>query len=461
MTRYQRRTILLAILLVSFAAKITLWGYVIATDPKRFWTPDSPSYHNTALAWLHTGTFARSLEDSVPQSHRSPGFPFLIATVYSIWGQRPEFVSFVLILLSLGTLCVVYRTALKLFSGLTALLAVLLLALDLTSFAYSMMFLTETLFTLLITVAALTGVHFLEGRGKIRWVGLTGFLLALATFVRPISYYFIIILAVLLVIWLFFHRRSYRIVLVQLLGLLLPFVLLVGAWQIRNFVYLKSLQFSSISGANMYYYRAAAVIALRDNISLSEARQKLAKQFLDYQTAHPETKNWTEGQVSDYLTHQGINIVMHHPILLIQTQVYGIIPMMLSGGEGKLLHLLDVPLGITRDSDIFDALSRFEFSILSRRFVSGVALGAFLLALFYLALLYFGILWWSWRTFTERQIRAVDIFLWGIVSYFIIISAGPEAYSRFRVPIMPILVIYAAQGWSTLFTFLRVKIYGP
>lgn len=459
MIRYQQRTVLMAILLVSFAAKITLWGYVTTTDSKRFWTPDSPSYHNTALAWLHSGTFARSPEDPVPQSHRSPGFPFLIATVYSMWGHRPEFVSFVLILLSMATICIVYRMAVKLFGGLTALLAVLLLALDLTSFAYSMMFLTETLFTLLITVTALTGVHFLESHGKIRWVELTGLLLALATFVRPISYYFIIILAVLLVIWLLFHRRSYRIVLVQMLGLLLPFILLVGGWQIRNFVYLKSLQFSSISGANMYYYRAAAVIALRDNISLSDARQKLANQFLDYQTSHPETKNWTEGQISGYLAHQGINIVMHHPILLIRTQVYGIIPMMLSGGEGKLLHLLDVPLGITRDSDIFNALSHFEFSILSRRFISGFALSFFLVTLFYLTLLYFGILAWSWRTFTDHQIRAVDIFLWGFVLYFIVISAGPEAYSRFRIPIMPILVIYAAQGLTDLFTRIREKFY--
>jgi hypothetical protein len=36
-----------------------------------------------------------------------------------------------------------------------------------------------------------------------------------------------------------------------------------------------------------------------------------------------------------------------------------------------------------------------------------------------------------------------------LLAYFIAISAGPEAASRFRVPLAPLLALLSAAGWQS------------
>src|SRR5262249_25198868 len=40
-------------------------------------------------------------------------------------------------------------------------------------------------------------------------------------------------------------------------------------------------------------------------------------------------------------------------------------------------------------------------------------------------------------------------------AYVLIVSAAPAAYARFRAPVMPILALYAALGFTTLFVRTR------
>ena len=72
----------------------------------------------------------------------------------------------------------------------------------------------------------------------------------------------------------------------------------------------------------------------------------------------------------------------------------------------------------------------------------------------YLLIVYAGLAAAMWRVM-RRKPSLPDImphlFLWTIILYFFAISAGPEAYSRFRIPVMPLLCVYAAYGFSTLF----------
>jgi hypothetical protein len=44
--------------------------------------------------------------------------------------------------------------------------------------------------------------------------------------------------------------------------------------------------------------------------------------------------------------------------------------------------------------------------------------------------------------------RRILILLAALTAYFVILSAGPTAYSRFRVPVMPLLAIGAGRGWQ-------------
>ena len=68
----------------------------------------------------------------------------------------------------------------------------------------------------------------------------------------------------------------------------------------------------------------------------------------------------------------------------------------------------------------------------------------------YLVMIYLGIVYWIYSSFNSNNINSADFFLWGILIYFLFISSGPEAYFRFRMPIMPILSIYSALGWEII-----------
>jgi hypothetical protein len=42
-----------------------------------------------------------------------------------------------------------------------------------------------------------------------------------------------------------------------------------------------------------------------------------------------------------------------------------------------------------------------------------------------------------------------------MIFYFIIISAGGETYSRFRVPVVPYFAVLAGVGYAWVFNYLR------
>jgi hypothetical protein len=40
----------------------------------------------------------------------------------------------------------------------------------------------------------------------------------------------------------------------------------------------------------------------------------------------------------------------------------------------------------------------------------------------------------------------VHLYLGGVLFYLLVASAGPEAYARFRAPLMPLFIVYASFG---------------
>ena len=79
-----------------------------------------------------------------------------------------------------------------------------------------------------------------------------------------------------------------------------------------------------------------------------------------------------------------------------------------------------------------------------------------LLVAFYAVCLYGMVL-----TARQRRDLLAHGFVVGIALYILLASAGPEAFGgrgeRFRAPIMPILILYAARGAHALYASARHK----
>ncbi len=437
---------LLLVLIASFGLKALVAWWAVSADPTPFVAGDSASYIGPAEALLTHGVYADSPQHpQSPATLRTPGYPLFIAAVYGLAGHHPIAVVVAQIVLSLGTLVLVYGLAAQLWNRRVGHAAAFLLALDLASFVYSLWLLTETLFTFLLTAALVCGVRFRRSAPRLRWGALSGVAFAASVLVRPIAYYLVGPLALWMVLVCVRQRAGLRKTAAAALAFVVPFVLLVGGWQLRNELRTGVPVLSQVAGINMLFFRGAAVLALRDGISFEEARRRLG--YKRYTEVHPKAAGLSPEELSQRWQRQGLALVKAHPVLFARTHLRPLGAILLSTPEHSLMAMLGLPIPAT--GPLGDLL-RLDPSEYVDRWVMGRTLSwsAFLILLGYLLLLFFGAVRAGYRLWQQRSLSLEHGFLGLVFLYLLLISAGPEAYSRFRVPLTPILCVYAAAGLS-------------
>jgi 4-amino-4-deoxy-L-arabinose transferase-like glycosyltransferase len=428
------------IMLLSLLFKVGIGIAALAVDGEGITDSDSISYHEPARALLHLGRFASSPDwPEIAETYRTPGYPLFLAAVYALFGEGYPQVIPVQIGISLGTMLLIYWIGRTLWSANVALLAVLIFAFDVASFTYTLKVMSETLFTFLLMGMVACALVLLRSPQRGRWAVLVGLLLTAVTLVRPITYYLLIpLLLILLGIGLWQKWKGREIGLV-LAGVALPFLLVIGGWQVRNYALTGNAQYSSVEGGNLLFHRGAAVFALQEDVNLAEARSQIWEKSDPESIPMPDSEyyKWT-AETDARWRQEAIRLITANPLLFVRSQIPGAVRLLAAPGEGKLLRMVGVPVGRVRT--VSDYLTRFTFP---------AAVIASVLALTYLAFVYTGLLAWLWRSLRARRIAPEDLLIWGIVFYFLVISAG-QGDSRFRVPIMPILILYGSWGWYQL-----------
>ena len=395
---------------------------------------------------------------------RTPGYPLFLALTFALQGSDDPTRSVRWqLLLSVAVLALVYWLGQRLWDARTGLLAATLLAFDLPSLAYALFVMSETQFTLLLLLTLIVLLQqFVPGQPP-RWgIALSaGCLLALTTFTRPISYYLILPLA-LLVVWFGWRARwNGRALLGFLTLLVLPSLLLIGGWQLRNYRLTGDSAFSTVTASSLFLYRGAGILALRDQIPLEAAQEQLRTELVGLTS---------EQARNAYMSQRGLALVRQYPWLALRTQVNGALTMLLGLGDGWLMALLYAdPTASSLGWGLLRAPGSADFAAWSQARPLGVL--AFGLAALQLLATYLGIACWlclTLRDWLTRRSASYDSFsydsasyhpgnqwslywpahllLWMTIAYLVAISAGPEANSRFRIPFMPLLTLYGAAG---------------
>lgn len=444
-----------AVLLASFLLKLVVGGSVLASgDPERFVQRDSVSYLRTARALLEHGVFASSPESpEVPETFRTPGYPLFVAAALALSGGRVEGVVLAGILTSLLSVAGVFYLAAERFGRRAGLVAALLLLTDVVSFAYSLQVMSETLFTALVLASVVCAYRFRKSP-RLGWVLGCGVCLAASVQVRPLSYYLVAPIAVWVAVVAFRSRHglrsqhSLRRAAVAVGVVILPWVVLVGGWHWRNQALTGESLFSRVAGTNLLFYRAAAVVALRDGIGLEEARHRLGRDR--YEEVHPETAGASPERLAVLWEEEGKAILWAHPYLFLQVQLRSLPHFLIGLGHHTLFQLLGIP--VPEEGPLGDLL-RLDGRTYLDRWVFGRTGSwlAFVAEQAHLLVLYAGVLlWgiWSWR---QRRLDADDVAAWLVLGYLVAVTAGPEAYARFRVPLVPLLAVYSAAGFVAAF----------
>lgn len=233
--------------------------------------PDSLTYVYPAQTLLQYGQMWEAVSVA-PMLLRTPGYPFFLALIQALAGNLTWTVAIVQNLLSLLLLIPVYLIARQLATQNAARWAAGFCAVSVLYFTLSFAVLTETLCVFLLAWSVYFIIRFFSyPRG--RDLAAAAVLLAAAVYVRPAAYYWMFASAVILAC--FSAGKLIRFPVRKiLLFFVVPLVLCIAPWQIRNAVQTGFGGFTSVGAYNLYMWNED-YLAHKGNVSVTQAHEAL------------------------------------------------------------------------------------------------------------------------------------------------------------------------------------------
>ena len=365
------------------------------------------------------------------------GYPLFLAIVYAVGGSAPGTVALVQLLLT-GVLGLLLYLELRRPLGNTpALVAGLIVVADPLTILWSMTILTEALFAVLLGIAALFLVRWAKSGGSQTAV-LAGVFLGLACLVKPYALLLVAVWAVAMVLrGAYAIRPQLREIVRRLLPagmFLLPILLLVAPWIVRNALLWNCPSLSSVDKVTMRDYVAAKVLQEIEHGSLEQAQAEL-------QARDPG--------VCPRGNAEYVGLLLAHPQVYAKLHAAGTIPVLLGTGFDLWLEFLGIDYALP---DLWRPFMDGGFgaaaSVLAREFIrfpAGLSLMAALI-LWQLLLYAVAILGISAYPAARNPGIRWSIVVITISVLILVLTPGQGGHERFRVPVQPLLAMLAAFG---------------
>lgn len=349
--------------------------------------------------------------DGSPETRRTPGYPLFLASLLRI-GLGVRTVVWVQHMLAVATAAAVFALTRRMTGNVRpASFAAILVAIDLPTIAHANETLTETLFTSILLAVFALSWRIGEGKGN----GLAaGLLLGFSAVVRPISVAFFVPLA----LYFAWAGRRRVIPLFVASALLLP-----SLWAVRNYRATGVATLSSISGDSWLFYKAAGALAIGQPGPFEPNRKRIAQELERLAAARiePGAPHARQASVRARL---GREIVLARPLASAKLVARGTAMTMLGGGADALVTVSGISRGTAERVLLLYTGAMLLLSMI------GVAV-------------------------LLRDHRKVGVLVLITLIYFVLVPAGAESYSRFRVPVVPMYAIASAAGAEFLMTWIR------
>ena len=400
---------------LGLAAALRLGVFLVAVShPQRFYSLDDRDYIGLATH-LHAGYLTGSGFWFDAGLRRPPVYPLVIRGVYDVFGRHYAPVIVLQLAIGIATVGLVYWLARLFLTTRAALVAALLLAIDPASIVFTNQLLTETLFAFLLTLAT-TLIVLARRRGEPWLIAAAGLVLGLAVLTRPVAQYLPLVLVPLLLLLPAGGRRRTSLVLSA--ALVFGFAIPVGGWLIRNHARTSVATISTIDGYDMLHYRAVGAL-VESGMTPSDARG-----LTDKELAPLVHGGDNAAEVSRIQLRLGLRIVRAHPVDAAKSWARGIGKLLVGPARSETSILLTGRQ--SSHASWFRALV-FVDALVTIAIVLAATCGVVLLLF--------------------RRLDAPDLWILAAISlYLIVISGGPETYSRFRVPVAPLLAVLAAAA---------------
>jgi 4-amino-4-deoxy-L-arabinose transferase-like glycosyltransferase len=356
----------------------------------------------------------------VVETRRTPGYPLVLMPLRAA-GLGLRSIALVQHLasaaLAAGFVLVVRRMTGDL---LTSVATGTIMAVDLPSIHHANKILTETTFTVVLLIVFVLAWRIAEHAGRPLLQGaIAGLLLGAAALIRPVAVAFFVPVALYLV-W---TRRDVAARLVALFvacALLLP-----SLWTLRNDRKTGVAILSSVVADDLLFYKCAGILAVdepgkfQENFVREQAvLRKAADVCLRHEFRLNDVSKLTDAQRDVCERRMAREIVTEHPLAYAKVAGRGVAVNLLAGGREAVREIAPLSPFVERALLVYTSICVIIASI-------GVVV-----------------------LFRTRRNLAVLVVI--TIGYFIVAGAGPESYSRYRVPVVPMYSLAIAAGLTAL-----------
>ena len=408
--------LLLAILGIGSLLRIAIWAWFAQLAPQ---IDDEQAHVILARNIVESGEY-RFGPEREPTSLRPPLYPAFVAVVFSVFGEDNfQAVRLIHIAMSLVLVVIVYRLGRDMISKKAGLWSAAMMCFYPTFIGYCYLMLTEIMFTLLLMLGVYS-ISIALRRRSYRYVVLAGVVLGLGALTRSILFPLAPVLAMyLLVVW----RGTFLQRFAAVAAFSVPFAGVLTPWAIRNtqlqrtFVPVDCMGGRNFMMGNYEYtplYRSWDAIAIRDE---NEWLQVMISR-------HPEYAGSTQGQLDKFAFGEAVHFVRDNPGLTAQRDV---------------IKFFDF-WGLERE--LIAGMYRGYFGPIPSPVMVGISIaicGSYVLVLFVGA---FG---------ASRRCRLdlrLHLLLLLIICFVCAVHTVVFAHSRYHLPIMPLVMLFAAAVFS-------------
>jgi hypothetical protein len=425
---------LAGILLVALALRLIPIAFH-RNDPRWVLTPDSQIYLVLADRLATTGAFTRApLKPSVlespiePETFRTPGYPALIAALWTIGGHGLGRLILLGILLDVAAVAGCYLAGARLSSPAIGLVAAAFVAIDVGHIVYSNLIMSDVLFAC-CQVAALALAARAARTGHPTSAAVAGLLLSAATAVRPVGVFLGVIFAVGL--WL---ARRHRVA-AWLLAASLAFPVV---WIARNTLTAGWPVLSSAHYFNLHYYAASRVTARVEGISVADALER-NRTALEERLTGKAPPEWA----AEYQRY-GAHLFAAHPQATALEVLTSLGEMLLAGERRGLFNVFASDRGAAGVPAIREGRRTITAIVRTLASRDAVEVGAVVAQIAWMGLVWLMAVHGSWRMLRDRRWPEACLLLLPIA--YLLAASAMEGSGRMRLGFSPYLFLVAGYG---------------
>lgn len=409
---------------------------------------DSLEYKILAENIVNLKTF--SIDGSNFEIFRTPGYPFFIAAIISIYNSY-FLVTLVQIFLVLLTTFFIYKISLMFLSHRRSLLISFIFLLEPSVVLHSSIILSDIPYIFLI-IFSIYIILKKESILRYFWVGL---IIGLSVLFRPISLF---IAPIFVLLGLYVDKNFIiKSVLLKIFLISLGFMIVVFPWIFRNYKVADFIGVSSVSSYNMFYYNIPMFKSWKDGNS--SMQDKLDEQLIYFGLERDELRDPNLLPIFDSYSKEFIknNIFEYSYFHLIKLNSF------FFGSSIKIV--------VQSYNMVFESDENINFNTsISNLFYKGDVLS--MLKVFYSESLFTleRIIWLiifilMFIPVFIKKYRFISIIFILFIFYFAILT-GPVSYVRYRLPAVPFMFILAGFSIDLIFnnsfySFFKRNIRGP